>query len=207
MSDTLFYIHDPMCSWCYAFQPALSGLENNLPSSVRLRKQVGGLAPDTTSVMPRDLQERIRQTWRRIERTVPGIRFNYDFWMSNTPIRSTYPACRAVLAAARQGAGYEDAMILAIQAAYYRQAKNPALPSVLQECAAAISLDPDRFVQDMASDSLDKELHEQIGQARRWGVTTYPSLRLRHGELIVPIAVNYLDYHAMLDEIGQATES
>jgi putative protein-disulfide isomerase len=207
MSDTLFYIHDPMCSWCYAFQPALSGLENNLPSSVRLMKRVGGLAPDTTSVMPRDLQERIRQTWRRIERTVPGIRFNYDFWMSNTPIRSTYPACRAVLAAARQGAGYEDAMILAIQTAYYRQAKNPALPSVLQECAAAISLDPDRFVQDMASDSLDKELHEQIGQARRWGVTTYPSLRLRHGEFIVPIAVNYLDYHAMLDEIGQATES
>lgn len=204
-SDILFYIHDPMCSWCYAFQPALSALKNKLPSSVRLRKWVGGLAPDTTSVMPQDLQERIRQTWRRIERTVPGIRFNDDFWISNTPIRSTYPACRAVLAAARQGAGYEDAMILAIQQAYYRQAKNPALPSVLQECAAVIGLDLNRFVQDMTSESLDRELQDQIGQARRWGVTTYPSLRLRHGKRIVPIAVNYLDYQAMLDEIRQVT--
>lgn len=207
MSDTLFYIHDPMCSWCYAFQPALFALKNHLPCSVRLEKRVGGLAPDTTTVMPQDLQERIRQTWRRIERTVPGIRFNDDFWMLNTPIRSTYPACRAVLAAARQGADYEDAMILAIQTAYYRQAKNPALFSVLQECAAAISLDPDRFVQDMASESLNKKLQDQIGQARRWGVTTYPSLRLQHGKRIVPIAVNYLDYQAMLDDIGQVAES
>ena len=52
MSDTLFYIHDPMCSWCYAFQPALFALKNHLPCSVRLEKRVGGLAPDTTTVMP-----------------------------------------------------------------------------------------------------------------------------------------------------------
>jgi putative protein-disulfide isomerase len=207
MSDILFYIHDPMCSWCYAFQTALSGLEKNLPSSVRLKKLVGGLAPDTMTVMPPALQESIRNTWRRIEKTVPGVCFNFDFWAFNTPVRSTYPACRAVLAAARQGAAHEDEMILAIQKAYYRQAKNPALEPVLQECAADIGLDLKTFVQDMNSESLNRELQDQIGQARRWGATTFPSLRLQHEERIFPIAVNYLNYQAMLDEILQTKRS
>lgn len=201
MSDILFYIHDPMCSWCYAFQTALSGLEKNLPPFVRLKKLVGGLAPDTTSAMPPALQESIQQTWRRIEQAVPKVSFNYAFWTLNTPVRSTYPACRAVLAAARQGPGFEDNMILAIQTAYYRQAKNPALQPVLQECAAGIGLDLKKFVQDMNSAGLEKELQGQIGQARRWGVTTYPSLRLQHGERILPITVNYIDYQTILDEI------
>jgi putative protein-disulfide isomerase len=203
MSDILFYIHDPMCSWCYAFQSALSGLEKNLPSSIRLKKLVGGLAPDSTSTMPPALQQSIQQTWRRIENTVPHVRFNYDFWTVNTPIRSTYPACRAVLAAARQGIGYEDKMIQAIQNAYYRQAKNPALLPVLLECAANIGLDLEKFEQDMKSPVLEKEFQDQLSQARQLGVNTYPSLRLQQGDRISSITVNYLNYRAMLEEIMQ----
>ncbi len=74
------------------------------------------------------LQQKIQQTWRRIEQTVPNMKFNYDFWMINTPVRSTYPACRAVLAARQQGADFEDKMIGAIQTAYYQKAKNPGFP-------------------------------------------------------------------------------
>ncbi|MGZ8187350.1 MAG: DsbA family protein [Methylosarcina sp.] len=204
MSDILFYVHDPMCSWCYAFQTALSGLEKNLPSSIRLKKLVGGLAPDTTSAMPLALQQSIQQTWRRIENTVPHVRFNYDFWTVNTPIRSTYPACRAVLAAKKQGSGREDKMIQAIQNAYYRQAKNPALQPVLMECAADIGLDLKKFEQDMKSLDLEKELQDQLSQARQLGVNTYPSLRLQQGARISSITVNYLNYQAMLEEIMQA---
>ena len=92
VSTTLFYIHDPMCSWCYAFETSFCALQNTLPASIQVIKLVGGLAQDSTETMPAALQDNIQQTWHRIEQTVPYIRFNYDFWIMNTPIRSTYPA-------------------------------------------------------------------------------------------------------------------
>jgi len=74
-------------------------VEKTLPVSFQVIKLVSGLAPDTLGIMPIELQKNIQQTWLRIEQTVPNIQFNHDFWIINTPIRSTYPACRTVLAA------------------------------------------------------------------------------------------------------------
>jgi putative protein-disulfide isomerase len=54
------------------------------------------------------------------------------------PRRSTYAACRAVIAARRQNPGYEEKMILAIQQAYYLEARNPADSHTLIELASEI---------------------------------------------------------------------
>ena len=48
---------------------------------------------------------------RRIEGRIPGVRFNFDFWTHCTPKRSTYPACRAVIAARAQDPTLDEAMI------------------------------------------------------------------------------------------------
>lgn len=206
MSATLFYIHDPMCSWCYAFERALSSLEANLPGSIQIKKLVGGLAPDTTAIMPLAMQQSIQDTWQRIEQMVPHIRFNYDFWSLNRPIRSTYPSCRAVLAASKQCAEFEDRMIHAIQNAYYQHAQNPALQAVLVECANDAGLEADQFVRDLHSFSVEKELQEHIGLARKMGATTFPSLRLRQGDRLTSIPIDYQSYELMLDEIKRVSE-
>ena len=154
MVITLFYVHDPMCSWCYAFDFSLTALQKELPDFIRIKKIIGGLAPDTTQPMPVELQQNIQQTWRRIEQTVPNMLFNYDFWTINIPIRSTYPACRAILAARQQGADFEDKMIGAIQTAYYQKAKNPSLTSTLVQCALEVGLAVDKFAHDLTSDEI-----------------------------------------------------
>jgi len=202
VNTTLFYIHDPMCSWCYAFAASFCALKKALPVSVKVIKLVGGLAPDTTETMPDQLQNTIQQTWRRIEQTVPNVRFNYDFWIINTPIRSTYPACRAVLAAKKQGDDFEDKMISAIQTAYYRKAKNPALQSTLLECAAVAGLDVSKFANDLTGGEIETQLQNEISRARSLGVISYPSLRLEHNGRISSIAVDYLCPETMLNEIS-----
>jgi putative protein-disulfide isomerase len=201
MVTILYYIHDPMCSWCYAFDSSLTALQNELPDFIRIKKIAGGLAPDTTNPMPVELQQKIQQTWRRIEQTVPNMKFNYDFWMINTPVRSTYPACRAVLAARQQGADFEDKMIGAIQTAYYQMAKNPSLQSTLLECALDVGLDADRFTNDLTSDEIEEELQNEIRIARKLGVITYPSLLLEHNGRLFPVDVDYIDHETMIREI------
>jgi len=162
---------------------------------------VGGLAPDTTEPMPLATQKMVQQAWQRIEQTVPGVHFNWDFWSRNTPIRSTYPACRAVLAAKKQRAEAEPEMIRAIQTAYYQQAKNPSLPETLQACAHEIGLDAETFSEDLKSPAIESELQQQMQQARSMDVYSYPSLRLVHNNSVFPVAIDYLDHRTMLDEI------
>lgn len=197
----IFYIHDPMCSWCYAFSRSWAALQQDLPRNMEIVYLVGGLAPDTAEPMPRATQKMVQQAWKRIEQTVPGVHFNWDFWSRNTPVRSTYPACRAVLAAKKQRAEAEPEMIRAIQAAYYQQAKNPSLPETLQACAREIGLDVEVFSEDLKSPAIETELQQQIQQARSMDVYSYPSLRLVINNAVFPIAVDYRDHRAMLGEI------
>lgn len=197
----IFYIHDPMCSWCYAFSRSWTALQQDLPRNMEIVYLVGGLAPDTTEPMPPATQKMVQQAWQRIEQTVPGVHFNWDFWSRNTPIRSTYPACRAVLAAKKQRAEAEPEMIRAIQAAYYQQAKNPSLPETLQACAREIGLDAETFSEDLKSPAIESELQHQIQQARSMDVYSYPSVRLVHNNTVFPIAIDYWDHRAMLGEI------
>ncbi len=131
MKQTLYYVHDPMCSWCYAFKSVLKKLRDNLQTTFQVKVSrsellpeihfqtvIGGLAPDTKEVMPEDIQKKVQHAWRSIEQKCPEIRFNFDFWHKTTPIRSTYPACRALLAAKQQGLQFEQRMLEAIQTAY-----------------------------------------------------------------------------------------
>ena len=201
MVTILYYIHDPMCSWCYAFDSSLTALQKELPDFIRIKKIAGGLAPDTTNPMPVELQQKIQLTWRRIEQTVPNMQFNYDFWIINTPVRSTYPACRAVLAARQQGADFEDKMIGAIQTAYYQKAKNPSLESTLLECAIEVGLDVNRFADDLTSNEIEEELQNEIRIAKKLGVISYPSLLLEHNGRLFPVTVDYLDHETMIREI------
>lgn len=201
MQTTLFYIHDPMCSWCYAFEKSLSALRQALPAEVQVTYLVGGLAHDTSDIMPESLQQTIQQIWYQIEQTVSGVTFNHDFWTINTPMRSTYPACRAVLAAKKQRSNAEQLMIHAIQTAYYQQAKNPSLAATLIQCASDIGLDVTEFERDLTSHEIETQLQQEMNMVRSMGVKSYPSLCLQHEGHLAPIAIDYLDHHTMLDEI------
>lgn len=199
----LFYIHDPMCSWCYAFNQSWAALQKDLPKDIQVVYLVGGLAPDTTEPMPPATQKIVQQAWQRIEQTVAGVQFNWDFWSRNTPMRSTYPACRAVLAAKKQRAEAAPEMMRAIQMAYYQNAQNPSLPETLQACAAEIGLDVTVFSDDLASPQIESELQHDIQLARSMDVYSYPSLRLVHKDSMFPIAVDYLNHRTMLDAINR----
>jgi len=200
MSATLYYVHDPMCSWCWAFVPTWHSLLARLPPTVEVKKLLGGLAPDTDEPMPEEMRTRLQQTWQRIEQRVPGIQFNHDFWTRCTPRRATYPACRAVLAARRQGA--DEAMNAAIQHAYYQQARNPSDQTTLLALAAELELDSTRFAADLDAPDIAQELAAEMAEAESLGVDSYPSLVLTIDGSRWPISIDYTDPQPMLDTIN-----
>lgn len=199
-SATLIYAHDPMCSWCWGFRPALAQLRSQLPEHVAFRALLGGLAADSDLPMPAPMQAQLQQTWQRIAKRIPGTRFNFDFWDACQPRRSTYPACRAVIAARLLEPRMEEAMVLAIQHAYYLEARNPSDSDTLIALAKELSLDPDAFQCLLRDQQVERILQQEIAQTQRLGLTSFPSLVLQTGPASFwPVAVDYNDPQAMLD--------
>ena len=151
--------------------------------------------------MAPELQQQLQKTWHHIQQQIPGTQFNFDFWSQCTPRRSTYPACRAVIATRFQNPALETSMILAIQHAYYLQAKNPSNTSTLIELATELGLDRPRFIADLNSAHTCSSLMSEIEQCRSMQLTSFPSLALKTNEKIWHIPVNYLSPNTMLNRI------
>lgn len=199
----LMYIHDPMCSWCWGFRPALQQLLDTLPENVQVTRSLGGLAADSDDLMAEKMQERLQQTWKAIQQRIPGTEFNFDFWSRCTPRRSTYPSCRGVIAARQQGAKYDEEMTHAIQKGYYLEAKNPSDDSTLIELAQSIGLDPDKFEETLNSALTRQTLADEIELNRQMGAQQFPSLVLITGDATHQIKVDYTQPEVMLNSINQ----
>lgn len=208
MAATLFYVHDPMCSWCWGFSKVWQKIQDQLPSTINTQLIVGGLAPDSTAPMPSSMQQTLQQTWQHIEQVIPGTEFNHQFWSLNAPRRSTYPACRAVLTAKAQNTNLEIPMIKAIQQAYYLDAKNPSDDSTLIELASEIGCDTDHFTQTLNSDDTQQTLISQIHFARVLGAQGFPSLIVEtaSGQRL-KVAFDYNDPCVALNNLKHSLDS
>ena len=195
---TLYYFHDPMCSWCWGYRPTAELLFANLPQDIVRENVLGGLAPDSDEPMSDELLERIPGHWRTIHEML-GTEFNFDFWTKCTPRRSTYPACRAVIAATKQDR--EADMILAIQQAYYSRAMNPSDTETLETLAEELNLDSDRFVADLRSPDTEAELQRQLAFTRRSPINGFPGLALGNGDQLTSVRLDYKDHTETLKHL------
>jgi len=168
---------------------------------------MGGLARDSDEPMPRDLQNYIQENWRRIESVVPGTEFNYEFWTRCGPRRSTYPSCRAVLAARHFDPSNEGAMIEKIQIAYYREAKNPSDVDTLCELAGELGIDTEAFREFLLGEDCQAMLDHSLQRRRELGVTAFPSLVLESDQSLRPIPHDFSDPGLTLGAIGAAQEA
>lgn len=186
----LLYIMDPMCAWCYAFQPELDAFLSNHPTA-KVNWIMGGLAPDNTQPMDKALQETIESYWHTIAQKT-NVQFNHNFWRLNTPYRSTYPACRAVISAEKLKQGSAPKMVNAIQSKYYVEAKNPALKETLFDCAESIGLDRYDFIEIFQSPETEEQLHSHFSVVRHLGIQGFPALVLVDDKNIAyPLALGF----------------
>lgn len=202
MTLKLYYVHDPMCSWCWAFRPVAAQIFQALPAGVTLVRLLGGLAPDSDEPMPRQMQAYLQSTWHTIEQRVPGTEFNFDFWSHCQPRRSTYPACRAVIAARRQDVAAEGSMILAIQQAYYLRAMNPSDDATLIGLAGEIGLDEARFAGDLRAPAIQQQLEQEIELGRAIGADGFPSLVLEQQGRCHRLNYDYCDPAPVLTQLA-----
>lgn len=203
----LLYLTDPMCAWCWGFAPVLDRLTRELKDSVPLHYIVGGLAPDSDAPMPGPIRQMVQGAWDSVE-AATGVQFNRDFWAKCQPRRSTYPACRAVLAAESLQEALGPKMVRAIQHAYYQDARNPSDVDVLVHLATALQLDASEFRDALLSPAIETRLQEHIATRAHLGATAdasgFPSLILRTGTHNMPLTRGYCSWEELEPKLRQA---
>jgi putative protein-disulfide isomerase len=175
-ATTLYYVADPMCSWCWGFAPVLQELTRRIPD-VPVQIVLGGLAADSDEPMAEEMRHYVQQAWRDV-RAASGAQFNFDFWAQCQPRRSTYPACRAVVLARQQN--LESQMFSAIQKAYYLQAKNPSDASTLADLAVELGMGREQFLFDLNASATQQLLEKDFHQRHLLGANSFPSIGIRH---------------------------
>jgi putative protein-disulfide isomerase len=190
-----------MCSWCWGFRATWLNVIDHLPESVSVVSLLGGLASDSDQPMPTELQAMISSTWKTIQQRIPDTRFDHSFWHKCQPRRSTYPACRAVIAARNQHPSVEQAMVLAIQQAYYLNAQNPSDNAVLIDLAKDLVLDITLFEKDLSSEQTQQQLNREILHAKTLGATGFPSLVLEYKERHSLLKISYNDPEKILKQV------
>ncbi len=186
----LLYVMDPMCGWCYGFQPELEQFLEKYPAA-QVDWIMGGLAPDSNQPMDESLQQTISSYWHQIEEK-SQVTFNHDFWKLNTPYRSTYPACRAVVAAERLKPNSAQQMAKAIQSAYYLEAKNPSLEETLIGCASSLGLDEKEFIQVFKSEETEQRFQQHLSITHQLQIQGFPALLyINDNNQAYPLALGY----------------
>ena len=64
----IYYLHDPMCSWCWGFKPTWDIVTKQLNGKIKVVSLLGGLAPDSDEDMPLHTRDYVLSNWRRIEK-------------------------------------------------------------------------------------------------------------------------------------------
>jgi len=195
---TLYYIYDPMCSWCWGFKPVWKQVKAALAGKLEIVYVLGGLAPETDEPMPQEMRDYLQQTWKRVSEYC-GVTFNFDFWTRNTPMRSTYPACKAALVAREYGK--ELAMDERIQRFYYLEAGNPSVYENLYDLAVELGIPRDAFIERIHSEELDRQFRDELKLAEQLGAQGLPSLVLKRGNDTHFIQHSYTDVSANLSAI------
>jgi len=92
-------------------------------------------------------------------------------------------------------------MILAIQQAYYLQARNPADRSTLIELANEIGLDGALFSVDLENPAVQEVLLNEIELTRRLNVKGFPTLLLEKAGVFTAIQQEYNNVEALLHQV------
>lgn len=174
----LWYVADPMCSWCWGFAPVIDALLDAFRERARPALVLGGLRPGTREALTADARATILHHWHAVNART-GQPFRFDGALPEGFVYDTEPACRAVAVAGELAPDRVFDLFRAIQRAFYTEGRDVTRRETLSELAAGLGIERDAFARAFDSPPARARTEAHFRQARRAGVTGFPALILQ----------------------------
>jgi predicted DsbA family dithiol-disulfide isomerase len=170
------YYTDPACPASWAAEPALRRLLIEFGADLNITYVMGGLAREYEA----PYESRVREWLNHADRS--GMPFDPRLWTEG-PIRSTYPACIAVKAAAEQGAEAAGRYLRALREGLMCFRRKLDAKEALVGEARGAGLDVERFRIDLDSHAILEAFGADL-EARRRHARDLPFLVVGDGKRV-----------------------
>ncbi|MBK8626081.1 MAG: DsbA family protein [Saprospiraceae bacterium] len=171
--DTLIYIGDPMCSWCYGFGPELAKIKAAFPETP-FEMVMGGLRAGGTETMV-DLKDFLKDHWQEVQEAT-GQPFNYAMLNQHEVVYDTEPSCRAVMVAGRLKPEIKYAYFKAVQESFYFHNTLPNDDDTFVQLAVKFGIDGETFHKLFKKQQSKLDVFSEFELAQKLGVQGFPSL-------------------------------
>lgn len=178
VEPVLWYVADPMCSWCWGFAPVVDAIKEQFGERVKLALLLGGLRPYTRDPMPPAQREEILHHWHQVHAR-SGQPFAFEGAMPPGFVYDTEPASRAVVAMAEIDPSKTFAMFKSIQRAFYAEQKDVTQAVVLAGLASGLEVSPESFLPVFQSAAAAERTRGHFQRAQQLGVRGFPALILQ----------------------------
>lgn len=198
--DSLIYVGDPMCSWCYGFGPELEKVVRTFPD-LELRIITGGLRADGQERMA-DLRDFLKGHWQEIA-AITGLPFTYAILDNEELYYNTEPACRAVVTVRNLKPAKSLEFFRMLQSSFYHENKNPVSPETFAALAEKSGIDKSKFLEAFHSREVMQETRQDFAAAQSLGIRGFPSLLLKMGDKIHLLSNGYRNADAICEKIRE----
>lgn len=212
--NSLVYVGDPMCSWCYGFGVPLHKLLEQLPG-VPLAMVLGGLRAYNKEVMPDALKATLHHHWEEVTKR-SGKPFGKGQFDREGYIYDTEPACCAVVTIRTHAAEHTLAMYHAIQHAFYAMGRDITQTSVLVDVwqevkeelldsnmLGDVDFSKSDFVEAFESDTIKTQTRNDFAMVQQWGIRGFPALIAVVNSEAQLVANGYMEADDMLLRVQQ----
>jgi len=175
MTSQLIYFADPMCSWCWGFQPVMQALRDRYGERLPVRLILGGLSVGARGPLDEAGKRSIREHWQHVAE-LAGQPFDFAFFERQGFVYDTEPACRAVVAARRLSAGAAMDFLSHLHREFYSRNRDITDGPTLSRLAEEFGLDGERFAAEFDAEETREETLQDFQITRNTGIDGYPAL-------------------------------
>lgn len=180
----LWYVADPMCSWCWGFAPVIEKIRKEYSKLLTVKLVLGGLRPGTKAPLAPDKRSQILHHWKSVQVTT-GQPFKFENALPEDFIYDTEPASRGVICVSIIEPELVFPFFSAVQHAFYTEQADVTQFSVLKKLAASLNISELQFTQVFESSAAKQETLGNFQRAIQWKIAGFPAL----------VAKNESNYH------------
>lgn len=166
---------DPMCSWCWGFEPVLKKIQEHISHDTKLTICMGGLRSKGDQPWTPEFKSFLHKHWTQIQ-GLTQQEFNLSFLEREYFDYDTEPACRAIICIRELDETKVFDFMSTIQKSFYQDAKDITSTEVLSTIAVENGFEKEVFLNLFLSKEIKEATLADKYKARSMGANSFPSL-------------------------------
>jgi putative protein-disulfide isomerase len=206
MKNTILYVMDPLCGWCYGFSHVMQQLQDTYKDTVDFKVIPGGMVMGTRVQPVSAMSGYVLQAYTRVEE-YSGAKFGepyLDMLREGSEISNSEPPCRAIVTFHTFSPADTLNFAHKLQLKQFVDGKSFNDEHTYRELATEFGIDADAFITKMESEEMRYATTQEFQWVQAAGINGFPCTVVQKGEQYFLAAQGfqrYDDVKATIDKI------